>query len=171
MSLVRPIVARLSARQMECVNMTGRPASSFGFLAAGVLLLGTPACIQPGTGGNAASDRTTIDPLARVSLQSINDCPYAAREQLLADIEVRLRLSSCLLQQLGERLSRDRRNAHWSFQSAQAEVRRREGDVRKSIVQVRQASPENWNEVRSILALNFLIHSAALARAVEVASG
>lgn len=115
--------------------------------------------VRVSTGAGALAGMT--DPLA-TTLQSGD---YSSRAQVTSEIEQRIDTQKDALKILKTDGKRLQGQAQSDFNSAYDDLEARAKDLRRSLREARNASPDKWESARAELAANYQAYNAALARA------
>ena len=101
---------------------------------------------------------------------SIRAGTLASRDQLIDDIQTRMRTSDQAMkayQASTKEMSAENRE---SFKAAATEVKQREKALYKDIIAAQKATERNWDSIRATLAADYEAYAAAAAR-IDVAAG
>ena len=120
------------------------------------------------TGRSTVAVATSMDTVAFVP--TIHTSTYAAREQLISDIEQRVANSEAGMASYRATLNQMSADGRRSFESASDDVKDKAKALQKSIKNARKAKDSNWEASRAELASAYEAYAAALAR-VDASTG
>jgi hypothetical protein len=136
-----------------------QPAQPAGILAdPGVLPTGRTSVVVA-----TSVDSVTVVPAIRAGM-------FESREQVLTDIETRLKNSNTAMASIRSTSSSMSESGRMQFKAAEGQVKESEKALRKSIKAARKATAQEWESARAQLAADYEAYASALA-SVDTAAG
>ncbi|HUR58007.1 MAG TPA: hypothetical protein VM029_09890 [Opitutaceae bacterium] len=129
-------------------------------------LLNDPG-IMP-TGRSTVAVATSVDSVTVVP--TIRAGMYESRDQVLTDIETRLKNSNTAMSTIRSTSSSMSESGRMQFKAAEGQVKEREKALRKSIKAARKANAQEWDAARTQLAADYEAYASALA-SVDASAG
>lgn len=120
------------------------------------------------TGRPTVAAATSIN--AHVYTPTIRAASFSTREQVIADIEARMKTSDAAMGTFRSSAAQMSADGRRTFKAADDEVKDKAAALKKSIRAARKASDAQWDSARAQLAADYEAYGAALAR-VDVAAG
>lgn len=138
------------------------------------ILQPTPAPEIFGEPGLLPTGRTTViiaTPLEVTTFApSIRTMTFASRDQMLADIEARVKNSERAVNSLRGTTNQMSATGRQQFTAASDEVKQKARALRKTLKDARKASDAQWDSIRMQLAADYEAYAAAVAR-IDAATG
>lgn len=138
------------------------------------ILQRTPAPAVVGDPGLLPTGRTTITVSSAVDAQTfaptIRSAALASREQVIADIEARMKTSDTALDRVRRSAKEMSADGRRQFSTADDNVKARERELKKSLKAARKANDADWMAAREKLAADYEAYGAALGQ-VDMTSG
>jgi len=120
------------------------------------------------TGRSTVAAASSIN--AHVYAPTIRAASISTREQVIADIETRMKTSEAAMGTFRSSASQMSADGRRTFKGADDEVKDKAAALKKSIRAARKANDAAWDNARAQLAADYEAYGAALAR-VDVAAG
>lgn len=125
------------------------------------------AALSP-TGRSVTAVSSSID--AVHFAPTIRSATLTSREQVLADVETRMKSSDAAMDTFHKSTSEMSAEGRAQFKAASDDVKAKEKALKKSVHAARKASNANWDTARAQLAADYEAYAAALAQ-VDAAAG
>lgn len=147
------------------------PAARVAILQPAIAPSPTVIGADPGllpTGRSTVAAASSIN--AHVHAPTIRAASFSTREQVIADIETRLKASDEAMGTFRSSAAQMSADGRRTFKAADDEVKDKAAALKKSLRAARKATDAQWDSARAQLAADYEAYGAALAR-VDVAAG